>query len=235
MLTALRNMLARRSDARLEQWLDSAKPEYTPDIARLQLSTHWNFFIYDEMMRRHSMHNELKDSEYWGVGYTLFDNFTMFKQDLGRRSSPIVLVGADVQVPLPGISTSRLLAKIPKLNKVRRPARIKGELFTVPTDLILELDKYNLNTVQFERVRVDVLVPCRKVWHNSRAGTFTSEEHKRVVRAFMYIGVRSYWDNLIDGGFNYKLTSMFTPNNLWSVQDRDYYYFSSMDVQSSSK
>jgi hypothetical protein len=221
-----------------QRWVQQSRTPFTPDIARLQLSTHWLLFVYDAQMRHHSIDSNLISSgaEFESAGFTYLDNYSMFIHDLGKASYPVVLQGNDVWVPNNSyIKRSKLLSKMKKEEKERRPCRIKGELFSVPYELFITLDEQMQNGVQYERTRVEILQPFRYHYYNSVIGSYVSAEQHKIQKAFMYLGDRSYWDKLVDGGWSYKVANEYTPGNLEGVQDRNYYYYDNRIKQNNSK
>ena len=228
---------------RLELWHQRSMEEtqYTPDIARLEISSHQPVFVYNGWMQRGRDHSQLEGAEYRGTAFTYMDNFAMFIHNLGReRSYPIALMGNDLVVPPEGVSTTKTLKQLKASYGLvsgtkAPPRRLKGELFRVSSSHIVKLDNLLLNTVQFIRIKVPVVIYYRKSYWSKAAGSVVTNETEKHRNAWIYLGIRSYWDDLIDGGFSYRLATEFKPLNSRSNQDRLYYYYTQDDIKSNTK
>jgi len=97
------------------------------------------------------------------------------------------------------------------------PLKIKGEVHAIRPWQFLGLDTFKRNTLQFRRQRVNVLVPYRvksdvpldqdgnpysipsALAHKNYQ--FEAPEKVHVLRAWMYVGMPEYWNDLLDAGF----------------------------------
>ena len=241
MFAALKRLIA--YSPKLELWHKTSMEEtkYTPDIARLEISTHQPVFVYNDWMRRRREHNQIEGSEYRGAAFTYMDNFAMFIHNLGKdRSYPIALMGNDLVVPPEGVSTTKTLQQLKHSyglvsGSKAPPRRLTGELFRVPSSHIVKLDNLLMNTVQFVRIKVPIVIYYHQSYWSKAAGSVVSNEKEKHRNAWIYLGIRSYWDDLIDGGFSYRLATEFKPMNHRSNQDRLYYYYTQDDVKSNTK
>lgn len=102
---------------------------------------------------------------------------------------------------------------IPLYHKPHHPptARIAGGLSFLSTDGIISLDKEMKNKVEFNRVRLNIVVPYQQetiqtVFEDGRAVNYIrrSNEKHYVYRAWMYVGMREVWENRLDGGYNFR-------------------------------
>lgn len=198
-LAALKRFFVEDSDLP-QGWVNEYKHKYTPDVHILEQSKRCFLFEYGEMMEGRREHQDFLDGESQitkiGTAYTRFSNLILYKKDLGpKHSYPIAL------------------AHMPKLEKTKRwfldrhlkePARIRGDLFMVEgVQSILELDRVRENGYAFKRVRMGILFPY--LIRNN--GIF--EERLEEVSAWVYIGVKTYWDELIDGGYSSSVVRKF--------------------------
>lgn len=243
MFAALKRLIA--YSPKLEAWhrMSMEETQYTPDVSRLEISTHQPVFIYNDWMQRRRDHAKIEGSEYRGTAFTYMDNFTMFIHNLGPdHRYPIALMGNNLVLPPDGLTTSKSLTSLKKAHTISPrygdkvpPRRIKGELFRVPSSHVVKLDNLLLNTVQFIRIKVPIVIYYRKSYWSKAAGTVVTNECEKHRDAWIYLGIRSYWDDIIDGGFSYQLATEFKPLNSRSNQDRLYYYYTQEDVESNTK
>lgn len=219
----------------VEKTLDLAdlleKYKHTPDILDLAMGRHWYVFEYGECMEGHREHDDFLDqkAELVGTAFTKYSNLILYKKDLGIHSYPVALQ----HVPK-APSWTRNMVKTPWQRK-RGPGRIKGELYEVTGhDAIVELDNMRLNTVSFRRVRLTVLLPYTKSTWDKELGQWKSEEHLAETPAWIYVGVKDYWDGILDAGYSSHLVSRFQHINNRSPYPHysmgDYYYYSQLEV-----
>jgi len=183
--------------------------EYTPDVATLERRTHWLLFVPDQMMSRHHSNVKLGSSVKMLEALTE-DNFSFWKQRRGDFTQAIPLGEAFKTVPF-------------------NP--IKGEVFLVKSQKFFELDTERRNGVEFERKRIKLKVPYRRV---SSKDFFIKEKdkyewalantpyHEGQLNAWMYVGISNYWSPLLDGGYMFTPVKSFIPHNKRLTQ---YYYF----------
>jgi hypothetical protein len=183
------------------------KYRFTPDIAILEQRQYKLLFVYDNLMASHRYHSMLNEASFRGAAFTV-DHFSVFAKQLGLETFPIALNTTFSQTP---------------------HARILGELYRVPSSLLyLELDKHMLNTIQFKRMRTEILIPYRR---RDRADARIVSNEFRTMNVFadMYVGIDDYW--IHDEGlsaYDFSKVSTFTPNCPF---DEDYYYFTTMDCK----
>lgn len=197
---------------------------YTPDIRTLQMNKHWYVFEYGEHMQSHRKHTFLVNdkAKFVGAAFTQFANLVMYKKDLGTFSYPIALS----RTPKP---------KEVWLSDVGRPARIKGELYCVEgTEAIVSLDIERENGVSFKRVRMTILMPYTKTMWSARTGSFVAEEFLAEVPAWFYVGIKEYWDGILDNGYSSHLVRRFPqiPNRTayGEYVTGDYYCYTKLET-----
>jgi len=161
----------------------------TPDIWKLEQSQFQNIFIPDDMMMGNINNHLIADAAREGTKPThpacfTLEQFTMFEKDLGEHSFPI---------PMPkDYEPSGYFRVRP------RPAKIKGQLYTIFSQRIKKLDIHRQNGVQFQRIRTLIHLPHRQVkFSKERPLPEISREYFRSVEAWMYVGIPSYWDDMI--------------------------------------
>lgn len=183
------------------QMLEASK--FTPDIAKLEQYEWQLFFAPDELKRDHLNHHKLGESKFKFPGFTQASYHFWDPPEAWNSPVPMKVEGFTNTLPF-----------FPPI------AKIKGEVHLIrPQAFHLELDRYRQNTVEYQRERVRLIVPYRKVVflkdHNldpafgvqeafgrsdySGRSIKTSEEAVAIIRAWMYIGKPAYWDPIING------------------------------------
>lgn len=195
----------------------------TPDIGKLQEAAYQLIFVYDRLQIGFDDYKAYM-SEHSARLCTAFtnDHFVMFRRKLGLQSYPI-LQRKDYVSP--------------------SPARIKGELHYISTDQLIRLDKLRENGVQFKRELIEIYIPhfaVHKLAPWNKGGRNKGEYmevygtehptdhvlHAAVVKAFAYIAEDSYWDDQIDGGYDYLPVTKYEAHNR---RVGAYYHFSKRD------
>lgn len=201
--------------------------KYTPDVRELQMGKHWYVFEYGECMRGHRDHEEFVDygAKYVGTCFTNYSNLVMHKKDIGTHSFPIVVNKA------PKKTGKREYI----IHAQGEPGRIKGELYCVDgCRAILELDKQRENTVCFRRVRLDIVYPYLSNRWNEHTGSWVSEERLQHTHAWIYIGIRKYWDDILDNGYTSRLVRRFhhvsNRTEYASHNMGEYFFYSKLEV-----
>jgi len=187
------------------RWLELADDEvqFTPDLWNMERRQLQLLFVYDEMMKGHHEHDLIREHSVGVATAYTEERFILWKKNLGKLSYPIPLAKKYLSVP---------------------SAKIKGELYGVLPPQFKELDKHKLNGVHFIRVRVNVSVPYRRIVKTrEQQGTVMLDEEVQRIRAWMYIGVPSFWDDQIDSGYLFSPVQSYSPNREWLDK---YYYFS---------
>lgn len=149
---------------------------FTPDIAELEQKPRHHFFVYDEMMVDNRKYDFLKEHSITMAEAFTRDKFHTWKKDLGVASFPIAFE-TDGFVP--------------------DAVRIKGELMLIASSHIPTLDKYKQNGVEFVRKRIRLVIPYVTVEHTGD-GPVKKTRHT-LVTAWMYVGVKAYWDTVMSG------------------------------------
>lgn len=245
MLRALKNLIL-PSDNLPDRWLDTYLDHYryTPDIRTLEMGKHWWLFEYGECMQAHREHRDFMEDkiEFWGAAFTQFSNLVMYKKDLGPFTYPVAIG----QMPKPpGLwfktdSSEPLTSNLKRVDRARhpfntigQPARVKGELYLVEgVESFLKLDIMRENGVSFKRVRMNILFPYTKSTWDEKTGCFVSEEFMEETPAWMYVGIRKYWDNILDNGYSSRLVHKFqsTPRSRADQALGDYYFYSKLET-----
>jgi len=217
MLAKLKEMFTTGPD--LKWFNDALCPLMTtPDYGFLAEHQYQLLFVYDDMMHNRRKMNKSTDWFRLSGAFTR-NQHLLYKKKLGTETFPI---------PLPAPH--------------EKGAHIKGELWAVRPDEFLWLDKQKENGLLFERKRVHVNVPYRKVvWTKDtifkddgtwETGTVLKEEQNKIIVCWMYVGIPQYWNDQLDAGFLFGEVSKYSPNK----PDRpDYYYFSERDYEVGGK
>lgn len=133
--------------------------EFSPDIPFLYARRYHTVFVYDSFKRGFENHVDIERSIYRGEAETLSNNFVLYERNgLGYATlSPF---------------------------KQDR-GQIRGELYTVRTETLIDLDTVVSNTVHYNRIRVNVLLPFRRIKDGGIA--MDSKYQRRPFEAWMYI------------------------------------------------
>jgi len=118
------------------------------------------------------------------------------------------------------------------------PARIKGQLWIVPTEVLISLDNLRKNGVEFSRQRVRVEIPYRIETYKPAYG-HDHPDLKKWVRvlskqrftedqiAWIYMGKRTFWNNHISH-LDYRRVNRFHPKECWI--GTPYYCFTKLEL-----
>lgn len=232
MAWALRNLNPFRMEDNLGSLLRVIKKDYqhTPDILNLEMGKHWWVFEYGECMQGHREHNDWIDGdfegqvEFFGAGFTKYQNLIMYKKDIGAYSYPIIM-------PF----MPNLPKKHSEVHSRQIAGRIKGELYLVQgADAIMKLDILRQNGVAFIRVRMPILFPYTKSVWNPKTQSYEATELMEMTPAWVYLGIKKYWDGILDNGYSSHLVQNFrhTGNNSPYAQHvmGDYYFYSKLET-----
>jgi hypothetical protein len=116
-------------------------------------------------------------------------------------------------------STSEWVEANRSRNRFDHWAKIKGELWLVKPSVFIELDKYMMNTVRFQRTRISLEIPLKEITTKGVRRIITEQE------AFMYIGITDVWEPLLDGGYLFKPMPIFNNTSL----SRKYYSYTNLE------
>ena len=186
---------------------------YTPDYPELLNQRLHLFFIVDNFQYGCPNNHLLGDSAYGCRAFT-WSGVECFRGPLTDRVVPFYE------------------ARSPEVIDRKYFARIKGEVWKVPTKQIPVLDTEMRNGVQFKRHRITLLASERdhqleeNRWHKHITGAprfkhIVSEERTVILRAWMYLAKRNYWNPIIDG-LSYDRLEMKDDDRPWL---RRYYQF----------
>lgn len=200
-------------------WLNQSV-QYTPDNAKLEEYEFQLLFCPDETQRGYPQYPLIEDSVFMTHAFTQ-KLYNYWQQRDGQL------------IPLE--------ARAPAAVKYFPPSlRIKGEVHAIRPHQFRELDTYKLNTVQYRRQRVKLLVPHRKVILSDYYDTdgkelplclqgkkgITSSEMVHVIRAWMYVGIDEYWDPLLSA-YNFTKVQHHTSRREWL---KEYYSYPKREI-----
>jgi len=192
---------------------------FTPDIAELELHQFVLLFVCDDVMRAGKNYELIADqSAKVTKGFTL-KAFNFYRKRTDGTAIPI------------------------RINK--QPDRfsftafkIKGEVHAVKPQAFLKLDVHYQNGVVFRRVRTKIIYPhtphgmlvnkdtqgrpLPKALQGAKH--FLLPERVEPITAWMYVGVSSYWNPLLDGGFEFEPVTIRYPekDRSWLIK---YYHY----------
>lgn len=185
---------------------------YTPDVSDLERREKQFLFVPDEMMERHEDHARL------GVGVAKVamvitqDHFSLWKRKLAHGLEVIPLKEGYSNAPL---------------------SPIRGELFLIRSQQLFKLDSHRTNGIEYKRERVKLILPYTETrLHYGQSGYYEEIVKKldHSLNAWMYIGIKEFWSDKLDGGYEYAPVTRFHPkNNLFTLP---YYYFTNKEYGS---
>lgn len=146
-------------------------PKYTPDLIDLEQKEYHNLFVCDNLMKNRREHEYLKGAYRHPIQPFTSAKFSFIQLEVEGGHEFVPLRSGFYLVPF---------------------SRIRGELYAVPTQTLLELDKIKKNTVEFERYRANLVVPAQGCLNH--------------VEAFFYLGRLDHWRDTITKGLTYEKT-----------------------------
>ena len=139
----------------------------------------------------------------------------MYKKDLGKETFPIALRTTHDQ-------------KLGKSTVLGDPARVCGNLYLVPTKVIKDLDNRTLNGVWFQREKVSIDIPNRKLNGSKSPGPMILD----TIEAWMYVARMDYWTEQLDGkNILFKKVDLRPANN--EMIGKYYFYNEYLESNSS--
>lgn len=164
--------------------------EYTPDMAELELNHSALLFVCDHTQRGHHFNGQLAGPLDWRVNPAItIEPLAMFNKRDGADSYPITL------------RMEHAWTGHPKLN-------VRGELWTVPSTTIRNMDTFYRNgkpydkdkgPVLFERVKIAVKVPIEKL-ATSNKGQMVIARGCKPELVWAYLGTKA-WLEILDATY----------------------------------
>lgn len=171
--------------------------KFTPDMPILLAKQAHLFFLVDDLQDGCPNNQVLGPSEYGCRAYSM-DGIEAYREVLTDKVVPYYE------------------RRKPELVDKKYFARIKGEVWQVPTKQIPKLDTVMRNTVQFKRRRIKLLAQESFHWcidngnYDYVSGLplpytlagfkhYNTEPRIVILEAWMYTAKRDYWDPLVDG------------------------------------
>lgn len=203
----------------------SAPPKHTPDLWKIEQSPKALLFEYGELAQGMPHANILKGNCV-GYGFTV-ERFNLIIKNDGRNAFPFAIRAE--------FDDQDLANKMPRL-------KVRGELYEVPYQKIIELDKLRQNTVVFIRKRIPILLPSVHPPEGRYKLIGNKEGDPQRVLAWVYVGLKDYWMKEIDwdlkffrrrGGNVYASASIYDDRRrAWAKQ---YYQFTPIDLIETDK
>lgn len=183
--------------------IDSAlKIKYTPDVGLLESKDAWWFFAYD-----------MFDVEENPARFIVFtqDKYITYIQDRAYQ----------LLIPLPVPEDYTELSTRPAWADPNRPSyrqapssRLRGTLHLVSPETIISLDKDVLNTVRFNRQRVSLYYPHRRL--PIVDGKPRPDLVVHTLKAWMYVANPDYWNFMVEEKPQlFKPAPIMRPASLW--------------------
>lgn len=196
-----------------------ARTRFTPDIAELELSQYQLVFVCDDLMLAGLNYDLIKEHSAFVTRAFTNRTYQFFRKNTDGSA---VVVNASQMM-----ETGNL--------------RVKGELHCVLSTQIPALDLHYQNGVQFQRYRTPLLRAATPVAIAQDVDTdgkplpkcLQGNGHQKIyhlpevidpLEAWMYIGLRSYWDDLLDCGFMFEPVRIAEPEKERNWLPRYYHW-----------
>ena len=200
-------------------WLNQSV-RYSPDLGKLEQYEYLLLFSPDETQRGYSQYPLIEDSAFVCHAFTQ-RLYNYWQQRDGQL------------IPLEASAPAAVKYFPPSL-------RIKGEINAIRPWQFRQLDTYKLNTVQYTRKRVKLLVPYREVIISDYYDEDGKElplclqgkkgahgpELMQVVKAWMYVGKDDYWDPILSP-FNFHKVQTHESRRPWL---KEYYSYPKREI-----
>lgn len=199
---------------------------HSQDLGYLEQFEFQLLFTPDDTRLGYSHHSLIEDGVPLAGAYTQ-DTFAYWVQETAKPD------GTVERLPVPIRQEGQPAARYfpPSL-------KIKGEVHAIRPYQFQALDDYKRNKKVFRRQRVHVLVPYKVLKNDNLAlkefknnehplggknNWFADPEKVYVLRAWMYIGVPEFWNDLLDAGFRgFKSVNRYESRRPWL---KEYYDF----------
>lgn len=190
-----------RKDFPSKSWLQDRNidPQFTPDALKMNLAEYQLLFVVDGMKRGLSEYSSIAEhSAFVCYGFTQKD-FNFYQRKLPFINDVVPL---EVQTPSGFVPNTKIF----------------GEIHSVKSLHVPELDLIKGNGVQFIRKRVPLIIPYRQMvvkdYHDEEGRPLPlalqgkrgalSPERVHLLQAHMYVGNPDYWAHQLDGGFDFQ-------------------------------
>lgn len=210
------------------QWITESV-KHSPDLGWLEQHEFQLLFCIDDTKQGHSHHSLISDNKFIATAYS------------AHKYNYWCMQAGDDRVPVP----LDWNGKPHLVHKFAPPLKIKGELRLVRSPQFRELDNYKRNTVQFRRKRVTVFVPYKELWYcknkidesdqpvlfrprqlpRALQGNYhpiLTAERLQLVRAYMYVGISKYWEDIISEWRGFKPVNYYESKTPWLKEYYDY-------------
>ncbi len=202
---------------------EKERAKWTPDHLKLAQYETQFIFLYDNLRRAQNSHWFISDKAKLECTAFTVDKFLSWDYTLlGPQAYPIPLEYDGRE----SIYGQNRLFNLSHLHV--EPSIIAGELYSVNDSTLIEaIDKLRGNGVKFQRKRVELQIPYRRTkWlkdvskaapefipvspTRATTGWFT---HKQ--KAWMWVGVKEFWEPQFDGGYSFSPSKLVKPNSEW--------------------
>jgi len=195
------------------------RTKFTPDIAELELSQYQLVFVCDDLMLAGHKYDLIKEHSAFVTRAFTHRTYQFFRK---TTDGSAVSVNASQKM-----ETGNL--------------RVKGELHCVLSTQIPALDTHYQNDIMFKRYRTPLLRAATPVAiaqdvdaeGNPLPKCLQGNGHKKIyhlpevidpLEAWMYVGLRSYWDDLLDVGFAFEPVRIAEPEKERNWLPRYYHW-----------
>lgn len=188
-----------------EAWLkEDYAPQHSPDLFKLERKGKHLLFEHGDLMSGMPKHRHFIEGQALTSAFTE-ENFSVIRQKNGANNFPITLKDTPTRQPR---------------------AQVKGQLFLVTGDTILDIDNYRQNTVCFIRKEAKIILP-----------SVDKHGNHELIRAYMYVSNKPYWKEQLEWDyamFKGHPESNFAPVTMYKdgrYNPLQYYYFTSAELR----
>lgn len=213
-MSIFRSNVKRLPEEEVRALIEQAR--YSPDLGYLEQFDYMLLFCPDDLRSTCLNHKLIEESAFMATAYTR-KNFNYWVQTVGDSRTPIPMEATGTQ----------LVRYFPP------PLKVKGELNLVSTHQFKDVDTEKRNGVQFQRKRVDLIVPFRGLIYKENVDEdptraipdclrgkeipILQPERVAIVRAWMYVAKPEYWNDVLDAGFSraFQTCNIYKSRRSW--------------------
>jgi gamma-glutamylcyclotransferase (GGCT)/AIG2-like uncharacterized protein YtfP len=218
----LRGLKTNGSKSLVDSIMEEAKLRraFTPDLNELQLKRKQYLFVYDKLKFSFPDHDALGKCEMICSGVTIRDEFELI-----------------MHAPTGQVAMYECPDKDPEDRSFNSawpgPDRVKGELYLVDTECVINLDAVYQNTVLSDRRRLRIKLPWDGKHYRKVRGMWMPSDEECYLPAFAFLAKPEVIGDLAKSDM--KLTSRFVPayreDNFRFISRKPYYEFTKRDLK----
>lgn len=213
-----------------DKWIEENCLVCTPDLPAVETQERHIVFIYDTMMDggsdRNILTNEAKHLAY---------AYTKILMILWRTQDYVVPIVEPIPFTRPEWCDPPKLA-----TRKISSAPIRGQVFEIPTEVLITLDKLKQNGTMYRRIQMPIAVPAVRHFKTMKDNITKVEQAPEKIyniHAWMYIGDNDYWNERVDGGFTFSPARIVLPRRTkgppWDEKNpwrKEFYYYNNVEI-----